>query len=152
RLAEPPTAWRAGTTRLLDYGASAPDGAGPARGSGLPLLVVPSLINRGYVLDLSARARLMRWLAARGFRPFLVDWGAPGAAERQFDLTAYVVARLEPALEAVLATSGRQPALIGYCMGGLLALALAQRRAPDIAGLACLATPWDFHAERADRA
>src|SRR5690606_37041581 len=93
-----------------------------------------------------------RWLAARGFRPFLVDWGAPGAAERQFDLTAYVVARLEPALEAVLATSGRQPALIGYCMGGLLALALAQRRAPDIAGLACLATPWDFHAERADQA
>src|SRR5690606_25917063 len=101
---------------------------------------------------LSARASLMRWLAGQGFRPYLVDWGAPGAEERQFDLTAYVAARLEPALDAALAASGRKPAVIGYCMGGLLALALALRRAPDIAGLACLATPWDFHAERADQA
>jgi polyhydroxyalkanoate synthase len=32
-------------------------------------------------------------------------------------------------------------------MGGLLALALARRRPADVAGLALLATPWDFHAE-----
>jgi polyhydroxyalkanoate synthase len=31
-------------------------------------------------------------------------------------------------------------------MGGLLALALALRRQDDLAGLALLATPWDFHA------
>jgi polyhydroxyalkanoate synthase len=31
-------------------------------------------------------------------------------------------------------------------MGGNLALALAERRRRDIAGLALLATPWDFHA------
>jgi polyhydroxyalkanoate synthase len=144
-LAAPPAVWTAGTTRLLDYG-----------GEGLPLLVIPSLINRGYVLDLSARASLMRWLAGpgegRGFRPFLVDWDAPGATERRFDLTAYIAGRLEGALDAVLAATGRRPAVVGYCMGGMLALALALRRAADIAGLACLATPWDFHAERADQA
>jgi polyhydroxyalkanoate synthase len=134
-------AWTAGTTRLLDYG-----------GEGLPLLVIPSLINRGYVLDLSARASLMRWLAQHGFRPFLVDWDAPGAAERGFDLTGYIAGRLEGALDAVLTATGRRPAIVGYCMGGMLALALALRRAADIAGLACLATPWDFHAERADQA
>ena len=78
-LVEPPTAWAAGTTRLLDYGASGADG--------LPLLVVPSLINRGYVLDLSSRHSFLRWMALNGFRPFLVDWGAPGPAERAFDLT-----------------------------------------------------------------
>ncbi len=33
-------------------------------------------------------------------------------------------------------------------MGGLLALALALRQPADIACLALLATPWDFHAER----
>ena len=37
-------------------------------------------------------------------------------------------------------------------MGGLLALGLAQHRCPDVAGVALLATPWDFHAERADQA
>ena len=37
--------------------------------------------------------------------------------------------------------------VVGYCMGGNLALALALRRQADIAALACLATPWDFHAD-----
>ena len=43
---EPPTLWSAGATRLLDYG--------PARRP--PLLVVPSLINRAYILDLAPGA------------------------------------------------------------------------------------------------
>ena len=47
----------------------------------------------------------------------------------------------------------RRPiAVVGYCMGGLLALALALRRQRQVACLALLATPWDFHAERADPA
>ncbi len=138
-LPAPPVLWRAGTTRLLDYGAA---GASPAR----PVLVVPSLINRGTILDLSARRSLLRWLAGRGLRPFLVDWDRPGAEERQFTLTDYIAGRLEAALDAVLAETGTRPAVIGYCMGGLLALALALRRQDDISGLALLATPWDFHA------
>ena len=36
--------------------------------------------------------------------------------------------------------------LLGYCLGGLLACALAAARQHDLAGLALLATPWDFHA------
>jgi polyhydroxyalkanoate synthase len=35
---------------------------------------------------------------------------------------------------------------MGYCMGGLLGLALALRRQKDVAALVLLATPWDFHA------
>ena len=138
-LPEPPALWRDGTTRLLDYGA-------PATRAGPPVLVVPSLINRGYILDLSADCSLLRWLAGRGLRPFLVDWDRPGPGERDFSLTDYIAGRLEPALDAILAETGRRPAVIGYCMGGLLALALALRRQDDVSGLALLATPWDFHA------
>jgi polyhydroxyalkanoate synthase len=138
-LPEPPVLWRAGTTRLLDYGAA------DAR-DGFPVLVVPSLINRGYILDLSKHRSLLRWLAGQGLRPFLVDWGRPGAEERNFTLTDYIAGRLEAALDAVRAETGRRPAVIGYCMGGLLALALALRRQDDVSGLALLATPWDFHA------
>ncbi len=143
-LPEPPVLWRAGTTRLLDYGAA---GAAAAR----PVLVVPSLINRGYILDLSARHSLLRWLAGQGLRPLLVDWGRPGAEERRFTLTDYIAGRLEAALDAVRAETGTRPTVIGYCMGGLLALALALRRQDDISGLALLATPWDFHAGAGDR-
>src|SRR3546814_17470322 len=99
------------------------------RRGGIPVLVVPSLFNRGYILDLSAGRSFLRWLADQGFRPFLVDWDSPGEAERRFDLTDYVAGRLEAALNVVLdATGGRPVAVLGYCMGGLLALALAQRR------------------------
>lgn len=140
-LPDPPAIWRDGHTRLLDYGK--PGAAGPA------LLVVPSLINRAYILDLTERFSLLRWLADQGFRPYLVDWGGPGVEERRFSLTDYVAGRLEAALDAVIAIDGRAPLVIGYCMGGLLALALAQRRQDDMAGLALMATPWDFHAEQA---
>jgi polyhydroxyalkanoate synthase len=145
RLGEPPALWQEGTTRLLDY-RSGTAGGGPA------VLVVPSLINRAYILDLTAETSLMRFLAGAGCEPFLVDWDAPGATERGFTLTDYVAGRLEAALDAVRAATVRPVVLLGYCMGGLLALALAARRAGDLAGVAFLATPWDFHAERPEQA
>jgi polyhydroxyalkanoate synthase len=144
-VAEPATLWRDGTTRLLDY---RPDG-------GQPVLFVPSLINRAYILDLSAECSLLRWLAAEtDLRPLLVDWDAPGEVEREFTLTDYIAGRLDAAFDAALAESpaGAPIAVAGYCMGGLLALALAIRRQDQVSRLALLATPWDFHSERVAQA
>lgn len=142
---EAPVLWEAGTTRLLDYGKS-------STADGPTLLVVPSLINRAYILDLMPERSLLRALAGAGLRPLLVDWGAPGEVERGFTLSDYVDGRLQRALDVALARAGRPVVVVGYCMGGLLAVALACRRLGDLAGLVCLATPWDFHAERAAQA
>jgi polyhydroxyalkanoate synthase subunit PhaC len=139
-LADPPVLWRDGSTRLLDYGGRA------------PVLVVPSLINRAYILDLAEGKSLLRFLAGEGLRPLLVDWGRPAAVERGFDLTDYIAGRLEAAAAAAAAAAGTPVAVLGYCMGGLLALALAERRPDLVASLALLASPWDFHAERAGQA
>jgi len=141
-LADPPSLWQEGATRLLDFG---PSGAPP-------VLVVPSLINRSYILDLAADKSFLRFLAGTGSRPVLVDWGKPAALERQFNLTDYVAGRLERAAEAAIAAAGAPLAVLGYCMGGLLALALAERRPAMVSALALLAAPWDFHAERAGQA
>jgi poly(3-hydroxyalkanoate) synthetase len=135
-LGEPPTVWSEGETRLLDFGA-ATDTLCPT------VLFVPSLINRAYVLDLASGRSMMRWLATNGVRPLLLDWGWPGEAERQFTLTDYIAGRLERALAAV----PTRVVLAGYCMGGLLAVAAAQRRPDQVVALALLATPWDFHAD-----
>jgi len=140
-LPQVPEAWRRGTTCLLDYRAEAGEGTAP-------VLVIPSLVNRAYILDLTERRSLMRYFAARGLAPFLVDWDAPGPYERDFTLTDYVQNRLEPMLERVIALCGRPPVLVGYCMGGLLALPLAQRLPDRIAGLVLLATPFDFSVGR----
>ena len=134
-LADPPVLWTEGGSRLLDYG-----GDGPA------VLFVPSLVNRAYVLDLAPGHSMLRWLAGNGTRPLLLDWGWPGPDERRFTLTDYVAGRLERAMVAARAAAGQTPVLAGYCMGGTLAVAAAQRRPDLVRALALLAAPWDFHA------
>jgi polyhydroxyalkanoate synthase len=147
-LDNPPAVWSEGNPRLLDYGAT--HRAARVRGT-RAVLVVPSLINRWEVLDLTAEKSLLRAMAAAGLRPYLVDWGTPNDEERRFDSTAYV-ARLERALGFIAKRARRAPAVMGYCMGGTLTVALAARRPRRVAGLALLAAPWDFHADRTGHA
>ncbi|HTW71107.1 MAG TPA: alpha/beta fold hydrolase, partial [Acetobacteraceae bacterium] len=134
-LPDPPSVWQEGGSRMLDYGV-------PGGDDGPRALFVPSLVNRAYVLDLAPRHSMLRWLAGHGVHPLLLDWGWPGEAERRFTLTDYVAGRLERALAA----AGPGTVLAGYCMGGTLAVAAAQRRPDLVRALALLAAPWDFHA------
>jgi polyhydroxyalkanoate synthase len=129
--------WRQGAAGMTDFG-----------GTGQPAVLVPSLVNRSHVLDLDEGASLCRWLAAQGVvRPFLLDWGAPGEVERAFGLAGYVNGPLRAALTHVRDIAGAPIPLLGYCMGGNIALAAAQAWPEDVSALALLATPWDFHAD-----
>ena len=140
-LPDPPALWSEGSSRLLDYG-----------GDGIPVLFVPSLVNRAYVLDLAPGHSLLRWLAGQGVRTLLLDWGWPDQDERRFSLTDYIAGRLERGLAAACAAAGAPMVLAGYCMGGTLAVAAAQRRPELVRALALLAAPWDFHAPDPARA
>lgn len=137
RLADPPALWSAGCSRLLDFG-----GAGPV------VFVVPSLINRPHVLDLGPDRSLMRFLARRGLRPLLLDWGIPGPAEADFDLTAWCTRRMLPALAVAAGAGGGRIALLGYCMGGTLAVAAATLAPGAVARMALIGAPWCFAAGR----
>jgi polyhydroxyalkanoate synthase len=142
---EAPVVWREGTTKLRDYHPSSPEA--PA------VLVIPSLINRFDILDLDFAPSFLRTLAAAGLRPLVVDWDEPGKAEMNFTLDDYMTERLVPILAWIAkgsgagkSTGGSRPIhVVGYCMGGLLALALAALQAERVATLALMATPWDFH-------
>lgn len=146
-LPDPPVVWREGTTRILDYGGGAGGESGAAN-KAPTVLFVPSLVNRAYILDLSERRSLMRYLAGRGLRPLLLDWGPPGPDERDFDLADYIDGRLDRALHCAVELGGGPVGLVGYCMGGNLTLPIALRRPDLVTATAFLATPWDFHAER----
>jgi polyhydroxyalkanoate synthase len=139
---EPCVIWSEGTTRLLDYGIN---------GKGRPIMFVPSLVNRGYILDLGKRRSLLRDLARRGFRPLLVDWGAPGKLEAGFLPDDYIGGRLVGALQAAHDLNNKPVALAGYCMGGLLTLALAAIRPEQVSAQVLMATPWNFHAMSPDK-
>ena len=151
-LEDPPVIWSEGGIRLLDYNGVGGNSSGGNSSGGQPVLFVPSLINKAYILDLMEENSMLRWLAGHAIRPLLLDWGWPEAIERRFSLTDYVAGRMERALAVTARVAGAPPVLAGYCMGGTLAVAAAQRRPDLISGLALLAAPWDFHAPKADRA
>lgn len=140
-LADPPSLWKSGSTRLLDYG-QVPE----AVKEGRPLLVVPSLINRAYILDLLPERSLLRWLARRGFRPLLLDWGEPGPEERGFGVAEYGRERLLPALTALREGTGGPVPVLGYCMGGTLAAGIAARAPENVSALVTIGAPWAFDA------
>lgn len=121
-----PVAAQAGRTALRDYG-----GAGP------PAVFVPSLINPPFILDLAEENSLLRWLSGQGVRPLLVDWGAPGAGER-LDIAQHVSEMLLPLLEQI----GEPAHLVGYCLGGTMALAAAMQA--RLRSLTLIAAPWRF--------
>ncbi len=141
RLADPPVLWQAGAARLLDYG-QVPEAADR---NGTAVLVVPSLINRAYILDLAPGRSMLRWMAAAGFRPLLLDWGVPGPEEAGFALEDYGHARLLPAIEHARTLAGGPLPVLGYCMGGTLAAGLAARLGPAmVRSLVTIGAPWDF--------
>lgn len=127
RPAPMPAIATAGRAALRDYG-----------GTGRPVVFLPSLINPPFVLDLAPDQSLLRWLAREGLRPLLVDWGEPTPVDRDQEVTAHIERLLLP----MLATLDRPPVLVGYCLGGTIALAAA--RAARAHAVALIAAPWHF--------
>ena len=123
---------------VLDYG-------GPEDGP--PVLVVPSLINRAYVLDLFEDRSFMRAMSSKGLRAYLLDWTAPDSCLQGADITTYIEELLIPALGTLKEMHGRAPVLAGYCMGGTLAAAPAALYPDLVSALVLLAAPWDFHSD-----
>ncbi|RED54053.1 alpha/beta fold hydrolase [Aestuariispira insulae] len=133
-----PIAAQSGNTCLLDFS----DGRQGAE----PVLVIPSLVNRAYILDLTPENSFMLWLRDQGLTPYMVDWGSPGQDEHGFSLSDYT-GRLADFIDEIGDRHGRPVSVIGYCMGGLLALGAAIHRQEKTATLTLLATPWDFHSD-----
>ena len=122
-----------GAVRVHDFG-----------GQGVPILMVPSLINPHYILDLMPGRSLAEYLKQQGYRPFLVNWGDPGEEEKYFGLDGYISKRLIPVLEHVAALAGQAVPLIGYCMGGTLSVAATACTKGLVSKLILLAAPWNF--------
>lgn len=104
------------------------------------MLFVPSLINSPAVLDLAPNNSLLRYLTGQGHAVYQIDWGTPGSSEREQDVGAHALDMLVPLVRRM----ARPPVLVGYCLGGTIAIGAAMRlRLP---ALATIASPWHFAA------
>lgn len=109
-----------------------------------PVLLIPSLINRWYVLDLRRSASVAQALVERGLDVFCLDWGCPEDEDR-YETWDDVVARLARMVRFVRRRTGSaKVSLLGYCIGGTLSGIHAAREPDTVAGLINLAGPVDF--------
>ncbi len=128
--------WTENKWRLLRFSPANPKFA-------TPILMVPSLINRWYVLDLGPQRSLIEWLVAQGHEVFCIDWGTPGPEDRYLtwdDIAGRYVGR---ALRIAARETGKAHVL-GYCLGGTLAASYVAAFPESVASLLALAAPIDF--------
>lgn len=134
------TVFRDGAAQLYRF--RRPEGAPAA--TRRPLLVVPSMINRWYVLDLRKGSSFCEALAAAGVDTFLLDWGVPRDEDRYVTWDE-VIDRLARTVRAVLRETGaEQVAIMGYCMGATLSTIYTALHPEKVCALVNLAGPIDF--------
>ena len=106
-------------------------------GTGAPAILVPSLINPPRILDLDEEVSLASAVARMGRRSLLLDWGE--AKQRaKLDVAGHIEHLLLPLLRGI----GGPAALIGYCLGGTMAIAAANLL--ECERVITLAAPWRF--------
>lgn len=131
--------WRQGNATLWRYR------GGTVRFS-TPVLMMIGLVSRSSVFDLHEKASMVQALQKAGLDVYVLDWGVPDAGDADNTLETYLCRYLTRALRAMLrASQATEANLIGYCMGGAMALqALASMPDLPVRGLITMATPVDF--------
>ncbi len=129
--------WRAGNVSLLKF-------ESPDEVQGTPMLIIPSLINRWYILDVTEETSYIRQLAQK--RPtFILDWGYPGTEVGHMPLSHYYHKTIKRAIRQIRKVTGSGKVdMLGYCIGGTMAYAFSCLEPELVDHLILLTAPLDF--------
>jgi polyhydroxyalkanoate synthase subunit PhaC len=108
-------------------------------GAGPPVLLVPSLINPPRILYLDEQVSLTAAIARMDRRALLLDWGKADE-RRELSVSGHVEELLIPMVRAI----AEPVPIIGYCLGGTMAIAAANL--VPVQRIATIAAPWHFAA------
>jgi polyhydroxyalkanoate synthase len=110
-----------------------------------PIVMVPSLITRHYVLDLAPEKSMVAYLVAQGHDVFIMDWGTPGSEDKYLTLEDIADRYIGRATRVAAKVAGtKQVHLLGYCMGGILTTMHIARRPERVASHVAIAAPLRF--------
>ncbi len=121
---------------------------GSKEGEQPPVLIIPSIINRWYVLDLLEGHSLVQALTEAGLRVYLLAWRDAHDGMGSIPLSNYISGFIQRAVQCVCRDAGvQQLTLLGQCLGGTFSLAYAARYPKQVGRLITLTTPVDFSQE-----
>ncbi len=91
-----------------------------------PIFLVPPCINKYYILDLSPKNSLVKWLVDNNFLVFLVSWKNPGKELSHISFEDYVKLGIFDNIAFLEKNGIKKVNALGYCIGGtLLSFALS---------------------------
>jgi polyhydroxyalkanoate synthase len=97
----------------FDPGADAP----PRQGA--PVLLVYSLINRTYILDLMAGFSFVQHLLDQGLDVFVFEWREEERTDSDVELDEFVDELIDGCVDSIRGVTGADTvSLLGHCMGG----------------------------------
>jgi polyhydroxyalkanoate synthase len=117
---------------------------------------VSAPVSRYFVLDLLPGRSFVGTVGEAGFDVYLIDFGEPDQADRFADLDYYVNGLIRGCVRRIASlTDDDAPSLVGYCLGGTLALLYTAFYPASVSRLVLLTTtvdgdvkggiPWTAH-------
>lgn len=132
-----------GNLRLLAY--EPLSGSSPTAETRAPVLFLPSLINRHYILDLMPGRSLVEHLLREGFPVYMIEWLPPRPEDQYLTFDDLFSRRIARAISETCSDSGfAKIHLIGHCLGGTLAAMESLLRPQRLKSLTLLTAPIDF--------
>ena len=107
-----------------------------------PVVIVPPMINKYYITDLSPGRSMIEYLVSQGHQVFVISWRNPDARHRDWDLDSYGTAIVSALSVARSVCGAGRASICALCSGGITAAMVAAHlsaigRLPELATL-CL--------------
>lgn len=84
-----------------------------------PIVIVTPWINKFYVLDLTAKKSMVKFLVDQGFDVYITSWKNPDESMKEVAFDDYLMDGIAKLVDVAKAISGaRQVHAAGYCIGG----------------------------------
>ena len=131
-----------GKTRLLHY--KSIDKHAQDQETAHPILMIYAPINRFHIMDISQERSVVKSLLSKGLDVYLLDWGYPGWEDSSLSLTDYVNYVRDAIQDIKDKTGENNVSILGYCWGGIIALAYSALNNENVRNLTLMAVPVDF--------
>ncbi|TRZ70095.1 MAG: class I poly(R)-hydroxyalkanoic acid synthase [Rhodocyclaceae bacterium] len=84
-----------------------------------PVVIVTPWINKYYILDLTPKKSMIKFLLDQGYSVFITSWKNPDPSMRDVSFDDYITDGVGAAVETARAISGASKVhAVGYCIGG----------------------------------
>ncbi|HOT74347.1 MAG TPA: alpha/beta fold hydrolase [Candidatus Wallbacteria bacterium] len=131
--------YRAGNMKIFKFKREGGDAANLP-----PMLFVPSLINRWYILDLTEETSFVNYFN-KFFTCYMIDWGYPGSESAHLPFSNFYHKYLNRAVNFICRDTGAEKVnMLGYCIGGTLSYIYSCLEPERVNKVILLASPINF--------